>query len=158
MPPGHPGRLLARHGGRSVRTDRIGRKKKARRLRTRAVWLCLIAGVFIFAMATRLGGRESFAQSTAAPQKTPVQDGTQANAPGASSAQAAATGQQGKTESQAVVPDGKKKPIADQTANLLKLANSLKAEVDKTNADTLSISVIRQADEIEKLARKMRSK
>jgi hypothetical protein len=35
---------------------------------------------------------------------------------------------------------------------LLKLATELKAEVDKTTKDTLSLSVIRKADEIEKMA------
>jgi hypothetical protein len=38
------------------------------------------------------------------------------------------------------------------------LANSLKAEIDKTTKDTLSVTVVRKADEIEHLAHKMRSK
>jgi hypothetical protein len=61
---------------------------------------------------------------------------------------------------QAAVPitDPRQKQIADDTADLLKLANSLKAEVDKTNEDTLSVAVVRQAGEIEKLAHKMRTK
>jgi hypothetical protein len=42
--------------------------------------------------------------------------------------------------------------IVDESARLLKLATDLKAEVDKTTKDTLSISVVRKADEIEKLA------
>jgi hypothetical protein len=46
----------------------------------------------------------------------------------------------------------RKKRIADQSASLLKLATDLKAEVDKTTKDTLSITVVRKADEIEKLA------
>jgi hypothetical protein len=49
-------------------------------------------------------------------------------------------------------------PVAVQSANLLKLAYNLKTEVDKTTKDTLSVTVVRQAGEIEQLARKMRAK
>jgi len=52
----------------------------------------------------------------------------------------------------------RKKQIADDTAKLLKLATDLKAEVDKTNKDTLSLGVIRKADEIEKLAHIVKEK
>lgn len=48
--------------------------------------------------------------------------------------------------------------IADDSAKLLKLAGDLKAEVDKSSKDTLSIGVIRKADEIEKLARAVKEK
>jgi type VI protein secretion system component VasF len=47
--------------------------------------------------------------------------------------------------------------IVDDSANLLKLANRLKAEVDNTTADTLSITAIRDVQAIEKLAHKMRT-
>jgi hypothetical protein len=46
----------------------------------------------------------------------------------------------------------RKKQLADDSAKLLKLATDLKTEVDKTDKDTLSLTVIRKADEIEKLA------
>lgn len=52
----------------------------------------------------------------------------------------------------------RKKQIADDTAKLLKLAMELKAEVDKTSKDTLSLSVIRKADEIERLAHGVKEK
>ena len=52
----------------------------------------------------------------------------------------------------------RKKQIADDSARLLKLAVDLKAEVDKTTKDTLSISVIRKADAIEKLAHEVKEK
>jgi hypothetical protein len=45
-----------------------------------------------------------------------------------------------------------KKQIVDDSARLLKLATDLKAEVDKTTEDTLSLAVIRKADALEKLA------
>jgi hypothetical protein len=52
----------------------------------------------------------------------------------------------------------RKKQIADESAKLLKLAADLKAEVDKTTKDTLSLNVIRKADEIEKLAHDVKEK
>jgi len=53
--------------------------------------------------------------------------------------------------------DRQKKLVSD-TERLLALANELKAEVDKTNKDTLSLDVIRKADEIEKLAHSVKEK
>ncbi len=52
----------------------------------------------------------------------------------------------------------RKKQIADDSARLLKLAADLKAEVDKTSKDTLSLTVIRKADEIERLAHAVKEK
>jgi len=52
----------------------------------------------------------------------------------------------------------RKRQIAEDSANLLKLATELKAEVDKTNKDVLSVTVIRKADAIEKLARQVKEK
>ena len=52
----------------------------------------------------------------------------------------------------------RKKQIADDAAKLLQLATELKAEVDKTNKDTLSLGVIRKADTIEKLAHGVKEK
>ena len=52
----------------------------------------------------------------------------------------------------------RKKEIASDTTKLLKLATELKAEVDKTNKDLLSLNVIRKADEIEKLAHDVKEK
>ena len=52
----------------------------------------------------------------------------------------------------------RRKIIADESALLLKLATDLKTEVDKTSKDTLSLSVIRKADVIEKLARDVKEK
>jgi predicted transcriptional regulator len=51
-----------------------------------------------------------------------------------------------------------KRQFAADSANLLKLATELKAEVDKTNKDMLSVTVIRKADAIEKLARQVKEK
>ena len=52
----------------------------------------------------------------------------------------------------------RKREINDDSAKLLQLASDLKAEVDKTTKDTLSVSVVRKADEIERLAHNVREK
>ena len=52
----------------------------------------------------------------------------------------------------------RKRQIADDTSKLLALATQLKAEVDKTSKDTLSINVIRKAESIEKLAHGVKEK
>lgn len=53
--------------------------------------------------------------------------------------------------------DRQKKLVSD-TNKLLELATQLKADVDKTNKDTLSIDVIKKADEIEKLAHSVKER
>jgi hypothetical protein len=48
--------------------------------------------------------------------------------------------------------------IREDTEKLYQLATDLKAAVDKTNENTLSLDVIRKAEEVEKLAKKVREK
>lgn len=47
--------------------------------------------------------------------------------------------------------------VADEAASLLKMATDLKAAVDKTTKDTLSVGVVRKAGAIEQLAHKVRT-
>jgi len=66
--------------------------------------------------------------------------------------------QQGKQQDFATANAERRKQIASDSAKLLKLAADLKTEVDKTTRDTLSINVIRKADEIERLAHSVKEK
>jgi hypothetical protein len=50
----------------------------------------------------------------------------------------------------------KQKLLDDQAQRLVTMANELKAAVDKTNKNILSLDVVRKAEEIESLARKMK--
>ncbi len=50
----------------------------------------------------------------------------------------------------------RKKKIAGDSAELLKLASDLKADLDKAGKDTLSLTAIRKADAIEKLAHNLK--
>jgi hypothetical protein len=52
----------------------------------------------------------------------------------------------------------RKRQIADESTQLLAMAVALKAEVDKTTKDTLSLNVIRKADEIERMAKTVKEK
>jgi len=48
--------------------------------------------------------------------------------------------------------------IRDETDKLFQLATELKAAVDKSNENVLSLDVVRKADEVEKLAKKVKEK
>ena len=48
--------------------------------------------------------------------------------------------------------------IVNDTAKLLLLAQQLKDEVDKSRKDQLSVSVVKKAEEIEKLAKSVKEK
>lgn len=52
----------------------------------------------------------------------------------------------------------RQKKIKADTDRLLQLATELKQYVDKTNENTLSVEVVRKADEIEKLAHNVKEK
>lgn len=52
----------------------------------------------------------------------------------------------------------RKRQIADDVAQLLKLATELKAEVDKTGNVDVSVEVIRKAETIERLAAEVKEK
>jgi len=66
--------------------------------------------------------------------------------------------QDGKLQKGPAGQSDRKKQIADESAQLLEMALALKAEVDKTTKDTLSLNVIKKADEIEKLAKQVKEK
>jgi hypothetical protein len=83
------------------------------------------------------------AQPTAAGEPTPESPGEVTPNAGAS---AAGRGENGGN------------PVAADCASLQKLATDLKAEVDKTTKDELSVNVVRKAGEIEQLAREIRDK
>jgi hypothetical protein len=116
----------------------------------------LLAGLIVIAMAARPELRRVLAQAS-----TP-----QAASPQGSASQVQDAGAQARPQATPVQPEPSASPdteptrhqIADDSANLLKLANRLKDEVDNTTADTLSITAIRDARQIEKLAHEMRTK
>jgi hypothetical protein len=69
---------------------------------------------------------------------------------------------------QATPPPAAQKPMTEaekrkadlqaDTERLYKLTQELKAEVDKSNKDTLSVSVVKKAQEIERLAKSIKER
>jgi hypothetical protein len=88
-------------------------------------------------------------------QDIPEQD---ANRPPDANQQMEMREKQVKEQNFAAANAERKKQIVEDSAKLFKLATELKAEVDKTTKDTLSLSVIHKADEIEKLAHSVKEK
>ena len=82
----------------------------------------------------------------------------EANRPPDKNDQMAMHDQQAKNKNLDAANMERKRQITDDSARLLKLASDLKAEVDKTSKDTLSLGVIRKAEEIEKLAHNVKEK
>jgi hypothetical protein len=104
------------------------------------VKLLLTAGVFVFA-----GGSFLLAPAlpAAAPQYETHQDPTQKEM----------------QERMARAANKKRQEdIREDTDKLFQLATELKAAVDKTNENLLSLDVIHKADEVEKLAKKVKEK
>ena len=71
-----------------------------------------------------------------------------------------ATGQPAKPKdaspTASTIVEQRRQQIHSECADLLKMATELKASVDKTTKDELSVTVVRQAGRIEKLARKVK--
>lgn len=110
--------------------------------------LACCAGLLVASAAGLLLSR---AQSAPAPAAAASEKATSHAAPAAATVQlpAPAAGND---------PDeARKQEIASECADLLKMATDLKQEVDKTTKDTLSVTVVRKAGEIEQLAHKVRT-
>ncbi len=82
---------------------------------------------------------------------------SQQGAPG--QAEQNSTTPQSSEAAKASVPAGtsqQEQPMAKESAELLKLATELKADVDKSSSNTLSMDVIRKAEQVEHAARHMK--
>jgi hypothetical protein len=134
---------------------RMGSESKVRLLRTRVLGVCMLTGVIVIAIAIRPEVRTTFAQSTE-PQAAPPT--ATSDAAGGANAQVPSQDQAAKAPVTDSTTNPPKKQIALDSADLLKMANELKVSMDKFTPDTLSLAIIRQADGIEKLAHKMRSR
>jgi len=128
------------------------RPKEERRRATGRVLVAILAGLSAVILAP-MEGRGLFRNASQAP---PSGSATAA-APVASAPAETAAAQKDERIVGTVNAD-RKKQLTDDSERLLKLATDLKAEVDKTSKDTLSLAVIRKANEIEKLAHNVRDK
>lgn len=98
-------------------------------------------------MATSFGWGQRPNATSAQPQTQPQ---TQAQMP--AQPQASAENDPAKEDSRTL----KQKLLDDQAQRLVTMANELKAAVDKTNKNILSLDVVRKAEQIELLAHKMK--
>jgi hypothetical protein len=134
-----------RYGGQAV---------QSRRRLVRVMWPVLAACVVLTpTLSMTYGQAPGQGVSFDRPYLSP-----EANRPPDANQQMAMRDQQGKKANFAAANVERKRQIADDSARLLKLATDLKTEVDKTSKDTLSLGVIRKAEEIEKLARSVKEK
>jgi hypothetical protein len=126
----------------SGRVEPFGLKGHFRRNTARFCALACLA-----ALATAAGFGRLRSQSQASFQLPAI------DLPKPSKPQTADPPQQKKPEAASETPDQQKRAIANQCADLLKMATDLKAAVDKSSKDTLSVTVVKKAGEIEQMAR-----
>jgi hypothetical protein len=115
-------------------------------MRSRGGVFCVLACCAALAVAAGAGLLRGHAQSTPAPT---AENSASPATPTAGQPQNPGSG----NDSEAA----RKQEIAGECADLLKMAADLKAEVDKSTKDTLSVTVVRKANEIEQLAHKVRT-
>jgi hypothetical protein len=136
--------------------------------RTRVLWACGLASLacIVLVSGAAQSGQQQQQQPSATPDKPSVTseasqppDADDEAKPDEPKPDEAKPPEQQPAPQAAPTPGVEhKRQISDDSAKLLTLAMALKAEVDKTNKDMLSIDVIRKADEIEKLAHNVRDK
>ena len=144
--------VLAPHGMsdliRNFASAHSGLWCRARRVVRVLTWVTA-AGIL-----TSLGGLQS--QEAATPAKSQPRPQVAASVPAEPTGkEAPKANSAGKQTAEGVIPD-RRKQMTDESAQLLSLAIALKAEVDKTSKDTLSLTVIRKAGELERLAHSMK--
>jgi hypothetical protein len=134
-----------------MRLNREYGTKNRRSPQARAIWIGVLAGLAAIVLVPVVGeGLEVRDPGSGyPPSATRIPD---------ANAQNQINGQDAKGKDIEAASTERKKQIANDSAKLLKLATDLKSEVDKTSKDTLSLTVIRKADEIEKLAHDVKEK
>jgi hypothetical protein len=108
-------------------------------------WIRGILGLAIFAAVSFVPAMGQSAAGTAVQNPAPAAQ-TPDNPQGSTA----------KMSPQELADQQRKDQLAADTAKLLQLANELKAEMDKSTKDTLSLSVVKKAEQVEKLAHKVR--
>jgi type VI protein secretion system component VasF len=127
-------------------------KRKAGRAQSWGLWLFALGCISALLVAMGVGlmktqAQEAFPLPAINPPGAKAAPGTQATStPAAPNKQQAAP----------TAADAQKQEIANQCADLLQMATDLKKAVDKSSADTLSVTVVRKASDIEQLAHKVR--
>lgn len=131
---------------------------KARLSRKGAIGLCGLACITAIAGIGLSGAHRDFAQSAQAAvvANSAQVDGARPPAPQPQAKPSASVPDASVSAAPDPLIHSPKQQIAIDSANLLKLATSLKAEVDKSDRNMLSVPVVRDAGAIEQLAHRMR--
>lgn len=119
-------------------------------------WITVCACVF--ALAATLGTTGKLSTQTPSPNRGRPLISPTANPVPDANEQMKMQEQQNRNKNFEAVNLERKRQISDDSLRLLKLAIDLKTEVDKTSKDTLSLGIIRKADEIERLAHGVKEK
>ena len=133
-------------------------KREAGRAQSRGLWLFALGCISALVVAMGVGliktqAQEAFPLPAINPPGAKAAPGTQATSmPAAGQPEDKRAGQQ----TASTPADAQKQAIANQCADLLQMATDLKKAVDKSSADTLSVTVVRKASDIEQLAHKVR--
>jgi len=143
--------LVARHSDSHLPKRRFAFPSSSHPVRT---LLCVCALAALASNATLVGT----AQNGATPNPDRSIHNPVLTAPPDPNLQMELHQQQATTKNFAAANVERKKQISDDSTKLLKLATELKTEVDKTTKDTLSLDVIRKADEIERMAHSIKEK
>lgn len=115
------------------------------------------ASLFILALLVAMLTSMRLQSQTAGPPNSSAQKQTPSSPPAAKQNATEATKPEPPANPEDESPAARRrKQMSEESTQLLNLAMALKAEVDKTNKDMLSLQVIRKADAIEHLARTMR--
>jgi type VI protein secretion system component VasF len=137
-------------------------KRKAGRAQSRRLWLFALGCISALVVAMGVGliktqAQEAFPLPAINPPGAKAAPGTQAtSAPAAGQPGKQQTAQQAGPQAGPTAANAQKQEIANQCADLLQMATDLKKAVDKSSADTLSVTVVRKASDIEQLAHKVR--
>ncbi len=118
----------------------------------RNFWIMILAGVMLLA-ASSVG-------MTRAQSSTNINDQIvvpPSNGPRGVQGQAAMVARQQQKLAETATTE-RQKQLSDEAAKLLQLATELKAAVDKSNKNEMSLEVIRKADDVEKLAHDLKLK
>ena len=122
-----------------------------RRVNRLARWLCFVGCIAGLSMIVGVGLIRTHAQeSFPLPAINPP--GAKTSSPPSPRTTASTAQQPGAPAAQTDETE-----VARQCADILKMATELKAEVDKSRKDQLSVPVVRKAGEIEQLAHKVRT-
>jgi hypothetical protein len=147
--------LLRTHLNRYDRPAPAASRRHSRSLLWVRGFLCLI-GLGVLSTVSNFSSQGVSQSGLQNPDKPLLMP--DANRPPDANQQMAMHEQQAKNKNLDAANIERKRQITDDSARLLKLASDLKAEVDKTSKDTLSLGVIRKAEEIEKLAHNVKEK